>query len=777
MSLNLLSEMGQSFVDYAMSVNTDRSIPDVATGLKPVHRRILYSCYTNKYLSDKKYVKCARITGNVIGSLHPHGDTSVYDALVRLAQPWVMRYPLIDFHGNMGAITGDGPASQRYTEARLSPLAEYGMLQNVSTTVDFVPNYDETETEPIQLPAVFPNLLCNPTVGIGVTMATGFAPHNLRDITELIKLRRNGSWINNLAPDFPTGGVIINQDELPEFYETGRGSIKIRGKYHIDKKNRIIFTEIPYGVTLESLIDEIAQVATDNVIEGISDVHDETGDEGVRIVITPMFGLDPNNIVQKLFEKTRLQNYFSLNMRALDHGVPKLFSMKEVVDSYLEFNQECILRESKAEKEKVEDRLEVLTGLIRAVDIIDEIIALIKASTNTAEAKQKLQSTFDFSERQAQAILDLKLSRLAKLEHQKLIDEKQKLEQKLEWLNSLINSKDNRLDELIKRLDILTQKYGDKRRTEVRQIDPHPKNDKVKNDIIPQEVMVHISMNHEIKRIPIHKYVPQHTKTVGMRTGKEITKVAIKTNTTDYLLLFSNKGKMYKLLVDKIPETDIRSQGIDLNLLLKLQNEEIIQVAASAYHQDSDEYVVFFTKNGLVKKTLLSEYTSIKKMVGIQAIKFKDPTDSLVSVHFITDEDLMIVSHNGMTIKFNSTDIKPIGRSTAGVRGILLEEGDYVVAGLPMTPKAKYLAFVSEKGKGKRVPLKEFDVQVRGGKGLSGYKTDVVSAALIEDTDVIFISGTGTSLCIRAEEVPIQSRIAGGNFLIRTSKVTSMVVI
>lgn len=776
MSLNLLKEMGQSFVDYAMSVNTDRSIPDAATGLKPVHRRILYSCYQNKYFSNKKYVKCARITGNVIGTLHPHGDVSVYDALVRLAQPWIMRYPLIDFHGNMGAITGDGPASQRYTEARLTPLSEFGMLQNVKTTVDFVPNYDETEMEPIQLPAIFPNLLCNPTAGIGVAMATGFAPHNLREITELIKQRRNGGWTANLAPDFPTGGIIINRDELPQFYETGRGSIKIRGKYHLEK-DKIVFTEIPYGVTLESLIDEIGKVAAENEVEGISDVHDETGDEGIRVVITPMAGINPNTIIPKLFEKTRLQNYFVLNMRALNNGVPKLFSMKEAVDSYLEFNQNCILKESQAEKQKVEDRLEVLEGLIKAIDIIDEIITLIKTSSSTVEAKQKLQTGFHFSERQAQAILDLKLARLAKLENQKLIDEQNELTKKLQWLNSLIESKNNRLDELIKRLDNLTKKYGDARRTEVQQIDlPTTKAEKMKSAIIPQEVVVHILANNEIKRIPAEKYVPQHRNTKGVRTGKEVTLSIIKTNTTDYLLLFSNKGKMYRLLVDKIPESEVNTRGTDLTSLLNLADGEIIQAATHSYHSDN-EYVIFVTKNGFVKKTLLSEYTSSKRNCGIQAIKFKDTTDALTQINFVTDENLILITHNGMVIRFNSSAINPIGRGAIGVRGIALAEDDYVVTGFAIKPQLNYLAIISENGKGKRIELSEFVIQNRGGKGSSCYKESVAAAALVKDNDIVFISGVGNAVCINANEIPIQSRGATGNQLIKTSKVISMGVL
>ena len=496
---DLRNELGTNFIEYSVAVNGDRAIPDARSGLKPVVRRILYGAFKDGYTSNKKYVKSARIVGNVMGQLHPHGDTAIYDALVRISRDWVMRYPLIDFYGNVGNIAGDGAAADRYTEARLSKLAEDGLLQNIKKkNVDFMPNYDETIEEPTTLPAIFPNLLCNPNTGIGVALACNWAPHNLTEVANAIYAYMDGKEPLLMGPDFPTGGEVINAKDIPQILSTGHGTVKIRGRYKIDKQ-RIIFYEIPYGTTLEGLINEVGEACEKQILTGIEDIHDESSDH-IRIVITCEKNENPEKIVNNIFAKTNFQNSFSYNMVALVDKTPVELNLKECIKIYLEHNIDCLLKECNFDLVKNKDRLEIVDGLLKALEDIDNIIQLIKISKSSADAKIKLAEKYGFTENQAKAIVDMKLGRLAGLERIEIENEKAELVAKIEEINSILINKDKQLSVIKERLAEIVNKYGDARRTQLLDIE-QPK-DEEKPDVVPEDVVVILNQAGEIKRIP-----------------------------------------------------------------------------------------------------------------------------------------------------------------------------------------------------------------------------------------------------------------------------------
>lgn len=778
MKNDLTKELGTNFIEYAVAVNTDRAIPNAKDGLKPVAKRILWGAEDKtKCVSSKPHVKAAKLVGDIMGTYHPHGDSSIYGALVRLSQNWVMRYPLIDFHGNNGNIIGDGPAHMRYTECRLSKLAEDGLLQGTKkNNVDFIANYDETTEEPVSLPSVFPNLLCNPNSGIGVAMACSWAPHNLGEVAAAINQYLSGEEPMLPGPDFPTGGIIINQKEIPAIMRTGHGSVKVRGKFEIDKQ-KIIFTEIPYGTSVEGLMTEIGEVSDAKEIEGIDNIRDESNKKGVRIVIECDKGINPANIVNKLFAKTNLQSSFSYNQVALVDKVPTELNLKDCIKIYVDHNIDCITRETKFDLNKAIDRLEIVNGLLRALEDIDNIIALIKGSENATAAKENLIKKYQFTENQAKAILAMRLSSLAKLEKVELEQEAKELENKIKDLKNILENENRQKGILKSRLADLVKKYGDARRTELTHIEVKPE-DKIIEEVTPEDCVVILSQTGDIKRIPKNSFKVQRKNGKGVKTKDDVIMSTISTNTIDNLLLFTKKGKMFKIIVDEVPVGTNASKGAHVGTLINMdQDDEVIAITSLA-RSNTAKYVVFFTKQGLMKKTLLDEYTKVKRSTGIAAIKINDG-DSIANVEFINEEDILVITKNGMSIHFESKNVNPIGRVAAGVKTIKLDENDEVVVGLPIHSDNDTVAIFSTKGYGKKTSIKEFTVQGRGGKGLVIYKPSTVygqiaGATIILDSDTILLTGQPSSICIAATDLPLLTRTSFGNIMVK-SNISSIV--
>lgn len=779
MQNDLIKELGTNFIEYAVAVNTDRALPDARSGLKPVATRILYGAYDGGRVSSKPHVKCARIVGDVMGNLHPHGDSSIYGALVRLAQPWVLRYPLIDFHGNMGNIDGDGPAAARYTEARLSKISEMGMLSGLKKDcVDFIPNYDESSTEPVTLPAVFPNLLCNPNTGIGVAMACNWLPHNLREVANAIFDYMDGkSDITLPGPDFPTGGVIINKNDIPAIMKTGHGSVKVRGKYNIEKQN-IIFYEIPYGTKTEDLMTEIGKVSDEKTVEGISEIRNESNKKGLRIVIECEKNMSPETVVRKLFAKTNLQTSVSYNQVALINKTPTELGLLDCIKIYIEHNIECIIREAKFDLKKAEARLEIVNGLLKALEDIDNIIALIKKSESAAAAKVKLIETYNFTENQAKAILDMKLAKLANLEKIELQKEKEELKNHILDLNETITNPSKQKAELKGRLRNIVDKFGDDRRTELIQIDIKPEEKEI-IEVTPEDCVVIMTQSGDIKRVASKTFKVQRKNGKGVKSEDEAILDTISTNTIDTLMIFTNKGKMYKLLVDNVPIGTNASKGVRINTLINMEPNEKVSAITSLYRQTNAEYAIFITKKGLIKKTYLSEYMKVKRGSGIAAINIKED-DEICNVTFLKDEEMIIVTKNGMAIHFPTEDITPIGRIAAGVKAIKLSDDDEVLIGIPVHQNWDTLSIFTQKGYGKRITLQELPIQKRAGKGVAIYKPtnisgNIIGATMLEDNDNVLLIGKPNSICISSKDVPVLGRNSIGNIMIKNSQIISVV--
>ena len=773
MKNDLVNELGLNFIEYAVAVNSDRAIPDAKSGLKPVAKRILYGAYDCGFSSSKTHVKCDNIVGNVMAEWHPHGDSSIYGALVRLSQPWVMRYPLIDFHGSNGNIDGDGPAAYRYTEARLSKFTEEGLLAGIKKkNVDFIPNYSETKDEPVTLPAIFPNLLCNPNAGIGVAMACSWACHNLNEVADAIYAYMDGEEPMLPGPDFPTGGLIINKNDIPNIMRTGHGSVKIRGKYNIEGNN-IVFYEIPYGVGTEALMNQIGEAADSEKIKGIVDIRNESNKKGYRLVIECDKKASALTIVNKLCAETNLQTSFSYNQVALIDKTPTELNLKDCIKIYIEHNLECIKKEAQFDLEKASKRYEVVEGLLRALEDIDNIIALIKSSDNSKHAEQNLIEKYNFTENQAKAICAMKLGSLAKLEAVELNTEKADLAKIISDKNILINEETARLSELRTRLMAFVAKYGDPRRTELAQIEV-PKEEKEIEYVEPEKCVVVMTESGLIKRVPTASFRTQNRNTKGVKTQDDITNAVIRTNTIDNLMIFTNKGKMYRLLVDNIPVGTNKSQGVPINSLVSMEGDEVATTMYSLYRDTDAKYVLFITETGLVKKTALEEFTKTKKKTGIAAIKIKEG-DKLASVSLIKDEDIILLTKNGQGIRFKSSEINPSGRVAMGVKGITLKPGDKVVAGLVVRHDTDDLAIFAENGLAKKIKLTELASQKRAGKGVIVYKNNnIASATLITSGDRILVCGTKTSLCVAADDIPEMGRTSVGNQIIKGSQVLSV---
>lgn len=772
---DILNELSTNFIEYAVAVNTDRAIPDATSGLKPVHRRILWGAYEKGYTFSKPHVKSAKIVGDVMGTYHPHGDSSIYGALVRLSQPWVMRYPLIDWHGSNGNIDGDGPAHMRYTEARLSKLAEDGMLFGIKKrNVDFIPNYSEDAEEPVTLPAIFPNLLCNPNTGIGVAMACNFAPHNLKEVAQAIHDYVEGKEPMLPGPDFPTGGIIINMNDIPAIMNTGHGSVKVRAKYKVEKQS-LVFYEIPYGTSTEALIAEIGKVAEEELSE-ITNIRNESNKKGLRIVVECKKDVNPDVIANKLFAKTNLQTSFSYNQVALINKTPTEVNLKDCIKIYLNHNIECLIKECDFDLKKAEARLEIVEGLLKALQDIDTIIAFIKKSASSAAAKDGLVSEFGFTEPQAKSIVAMRLGSLAKLEGVELNDEKAKLNETIDDLNRILGSETEQLNVILGRLDDLVKKYGDARRTELAQIEV-PKEEKEIAEVIPEDVVVMLSQTGDIKRIPKASFRTQRKGGKGVKTADDAVMATIRTNTIDALLLFTNKGKMYRIIVDNIPIGTNVSKGSNVSTLINLENDEKVIAITNLARGNENKYVVFITKNGLFKKTSIEEYTKTKRSTGIAAINLKDG-DSIANIELMNDEDMIIITKKGYSIHFETKEIAAIGRVTAGVKAIKLADDDEVLVGLPIRDKKETVAVFSSFGNAKKTNIDEFPLQARAGKGVVAYKVspatgNVVGATMINDENNILLVGK-TSICVAATDIPQLGRAATGNIMIKNGQINSV---
>ena len=779
----LEKELGQNFINYQAAVNGDRAIPDALTGLKPVARRIMFIMEDEGVSSSKPHRKCAKTVGSVMGRVHPHGDSSIYEAMVRLSQSWVMRYPLIDWHGNNGNIGGDSAAAHRYTESRLSKIAEDGLLLNLKKkNVDWQPNYSEDEQEPKTLPALFPNLLCNPNQGIGVALACHWLPHNLTQVGNLIikYMDKEELDFENIAPDFPTGGIIINGNELKQIYTTGKGKVVIRGKYEIEtraKKTLIVFTEIPYTVKTEDLLEQINDACNQGSIIGVDEVRNESNKKGLRIVFELSKDTSEGQVLKQIWKNTDLQKSLSANQVALVDKAPTQLNWKQAIDIYISHNLNIIKREAEFDLIKAQARKEIVDGLLRALEDIDNIIALIKSSKSAAAAKNNLIEKYKFTEPQAKAIVDMKLGKLAGLEKVELQNEQYELASDIERYNRIISSEIVRKSLLVDKLSAFVSKHGDKRRTEVTHIEIKPEEKEIA-EVIPEDVVVITTQTGLIKKIPLASFKVQKKGGKGIKSQDDALLDVIKTNTIDTLMFFTTTGKMYRLVVDNVPNGTNVTKGIPISTLIPLENGEKV-IAVTTLHRNSiPKYVIFITKNGMIKKTYLEEYMKVKRNTGILALNVKDG-DSVVDIIFQDEEDLVLITKNGMSIKFNTDNIAPIGRVAMGVKGIALKEEDEVVAALPVHKETDCIGIFTQCGLAKKTSLEEFPIQNRGGKGTIAYKPTessgcVIGALMLSDKDNILISGNYSSICISATEVPLLSKCGAGNIMIKNNNVLSV---
>ena len=780
----ITDEVEQSMLDYGMSIITDRALPSAEDGLKPVNRRILYDMFDKGYMNNKKFVKCAQPVGDTMGRFHPHGDSSIYGALTWMSQEWNMRYPLIAWHGNNGSRDGDEPAAYRYTECKLSKIGEEMLADIKKNTVDWQNAYTDEEQEPIYLPGRIPNLIVNGTSGIAWAMACSFAPHNLTEVmSAAVHVLENPDCevkeiLNFITgPDFPTGGLVVNKDELPTAYLTGKGRARIRGEYTIesDKKgDTIVFTSIPYKVSKEVLIVKIDELCNEGKINGIAAIRDESNKDGVRFVIELEKGVSAEPVVQKLFKLTPLENTYSFNQVALVDKKPVLVNMKQLIQSYIEHQKDVLLRKTQFDLDKIKARIHILEGLLIALEDIDNVIALIKKSESAAVAKTNLMAKYNLSEVQAKAILDMKLSRLARLEKIEIEEEKKEKLLEADRLETILK---NPVPELKNIFEDVKKTYGDARRTTITQA-AITKEEKEIEFVEPEKCVVIMTEGGLIKRVPAASFRTQKRNGKGVKSQDDITQAVIRTNTIDSLMIFTNKGRMYRLLVDEIPVGTNATKGQSIKSLVAMEKDEEASIIYSIYRETDAKYVLFVTKNGVVKKTALEEYVKTKKKTGIAAISIKDG-DELAAVTLVKDEPLMVLTGKGMGIKFGSLEVSATSRATSGVKGMALNEGDYVVAALPIRNANDSLAVFVESGLGKKISLDEFVTQKRGGKGIITYKTnektgDVTSAALISDEDNLLVCGLASSICVSATEIPSAGRVSIGNQILKGTKLLSV---
>ncbi len=787
--------MKQSYLDYAMSVIVSRALPDVRDGLKPVQRRILYAMSQVGNTPDRPYRKSAKTVGEVLANYHPHGDAAVYDALVRMAQDFSLRYPLVDGHGNMGSVDGDPPAAMRYTEARLSRLAMELLRDLDKDTVDFVPNFDGTAREPTVLPARFPNLLVNGSSGIAVGMATNIPPHNLREaidaavaLLENPELTPRGLMKYIKGPDFPTGGLILGREGIVKAYETGRGILTLRARAEVEEakggRQRIVITELPYEVNKARLIERIAELVREKKVEGISDLRDETDRTGMRIVVELARGADARVILNRLYKNTQLQVNYGVIMLALVDGQPRVLNLRQMVWHYLQHQKEVVTRRTRFELARAEERAHILDGLLVALDEIDEVIALIRAARTVEEARAGLQERFRLTERQAQAILDMRLQRLTGLEREKVREEREELQKTIEYLRAVLASERMLLAVIKKELLELRDRFGDARRTQI----AAPAADFGEEDLIAREDVV-VTLTHQgyVKRLPLDAYRSQHRGGRGVQAAstrqEDFVEEIFVASTHDWVYFFTNRGRVYRLKVHELPEAGRTARGTALvNLVPVAQGEKVtavipipdLEVAADA-GAGAPPYLFMATRGGTVKKTPLAEFANVRRS-GLIALEL-DPGDELIGVR-LTDGrcHVMLVTRQGLAIRFAEDEVRPMGRGAAGVRGISLGQGDAVVAmtAFPAEEDAGLdLLVVTERGFGKRTPLTEYRLQGRGGKGIltarvTGKNGPVVAARVVRDGDeVMLITAQGVAIRQPADGISRVGRDAQGFILMR----------
>ena len=781
--VDLKKTMEDCYIDYAMSVIAARALPDVRDGLKPVQRRVLYSMIELNNGPDKPHRKCARIVGDTMGKYHPHGDSSIYGALVNMAQDWSTRYPLVDGHGNFGSVDGDGAAAMRYTEARLSKISMEMLADINKNTVDFVPNFDETEKEPAVLPSRFPNLLVNGTTGIAVGMATNIPPHNLREVVKaVVKLIDNrieedrDTTIEEIlmivkGPDFPTGAEILGTRGIEEAYRTGRGKIRVRAVTNIETmsngKSRIVVTELPYMVNKARLIEKIAELVKEKRIDGITYIGDESSREGMRINIELRKDANANVILNQLYKHTQLQDTYGVIMLALVNNEPKVLNLLDMLKYYLLHQEDVVTRRTRYDLNKAEERAHILKGLLIALDHIDEVIRIIRGSRSTPEAKQKLMDRFELDDVQAQAIVDMRLRTLTGLEREKLEAEYKALMKQIDYLKGILADEKKLLGVIKEEITVIADKYGDDRRTSI----GFDEFDLSMEDLIPEEDVV-ITMTNlgYIKRMTTDNFKSQNRGGKGIKGMQTINEDYIEdlmmTTTHHYIMFFTNTGKVYRLKGYEIPEASRTSRGTAIINLLSLQPGEKITAVIPIKEYEEGKYLFMATRNGLVKKTAIREYANVKKS-GLVAINLRD-NDELIEVKYTNNEqDVFLITKYGMCIRFRETDVRATGRASMGVIGMNLTDQDEIVA-MQVRSQGEYLLVVSEKGLGKRTGMDEFTVQNRGGKGVKCYKiTDktgnVVGAkAVNEDNEVMLITTEGIIIRIPCGGISIVGRIASG---------------
>ena len=779
---NIVKEVQNSFLEYSMSVIVARALPDLRDGLKPVHRRILYSMFDSGYTPDKQHRKCARIVGDVMGKYHPHGDSSIYEAMVRMAQDFSYRYMLVDGHGNFGNMDGDGAAAMRYTEARLAKVS-LELLRDINKdTVNFLPNFDETEKEPEVLPSRFPNILVNGTMGIAVGMATNIPPHNLGEVIDGCIAYIDNPEIDTIGlmnyikgPDFPTGAIILGNSGIKKAYETGRGTITIRCKSTIEdtgSRQKIVISEIPYGVNTMELKTKIAELVRDKVIEGIADYHEETNlENGVKIVITLKKDANANVILNNLYKHTQLQSTFGIILLMLDNGVPKTLGLKDIISKYVDYQKEVIIRRTRFDLNKAKARAHILEGYKIALDNLDDVIKIIKESESDVIAKQNLISRFGFTEIQADAILELKLRRLTGLEREKIESELKELLKLIEELESILADESKVLNIIKNEMIEIKNKYGDERRTTI----DMTAIDYIEDEsLIPvEDVVVTLTNNGYIKRINSENYRLQNRGGVGvkgMSTNEEdFVENIVSMTTHDYLMIFTNKGKVYRLKGYEIPLYNRQSKGLPIVNLLPIEKEEKVTTMIKVDHNNSEGYFVLTTRRGLIKRTNVREFNSIRAN-GKIAITLKDG-DELVDVkNTLGNNEILIASSNGRMIRFNENEIRIMGRTASGVKGI--EVGDGFVVGCEISDPNKQILVVTENGFGKKTNVEEYRMTHRGSKGVKALNVtskngNIVAFKSVEGTeDLMIVTNNGIIIRVPLNQVSTTGRVAQGVKLI-----------
>ncbi len=793
--VDLQKTMEKSYIDYAMSVIASRALPDVRDGLKPVQRRVLYSMIELNNGPDKPHRKCARIVGDTMGKYHPHGDSSIYGALVNMAQEWSTRYPLVDGHGNFGSVDGDGAAAMRYTEARLSKISMEMLADINKNTVDFQPNFDETEREPVVLPSRYPNLLVNGTSGIAVGMATNIPPHNLKEvigavvkiIDNIVEEQRDTTIEEILdiikGPDFPTGATILGTRGIEEAYRTGRGKIRVRAVTNIETlpngKSRIVVTELPYLVNKARLIEKIAELVRDKKIDGITDLNDHSSREGMRICIDLRKDANANVILNQLYKHTQLQDTFGVNMLCLvsTNGSlePKVLNLLDMLKYYLKHQEEVVTRRTKYDLNKAQERAHILEGLLKALDNIDEVIHIIRSSANVQIAKQELMNRFELTEVQAQAIVDMRLRALTGLEREKLEAEYAELMEKIRKLKAILEDRTLLLRVIREEILLISEKYGDDRRTSIG-FDAY---DISVEDLIPREnTVITMTKLGYIKRMTVDNFRSQNRGGKGIKGMQtledDFIEELLMTTTHHYLMFFTNTGRVYRLKAYEIPEASRTARGTAIINLLQLMPGERITAVIPINKFEPGQFLMMATKKGLVKKTPIQEYANVRK-IGLAAISLRDD-DELIEVKFTNNKkDIILVTKDGQCIRFNETDVRSTGRVSMGVRGINLMDGDEVVA-MQLNTQGYYLLIVSENGMGKRTSISEFTCQNRGGKGVKCYKItektgNVIGAkAVNEENEIMMITTEGIIIRLQCSDISILGRITSGVKLINLSE-------